>query len=75
VEVRIAMRPKLDLALIIAFVIGVPINPVAPIIKMLRAIFRCKSATDGSCQSTRGQLTLEYKKSPSDTKSSPRIDL
>ena len=41
-EVRMAIRPKLDLALIIALVIGAPITPVAPMTRTLRVILRCR---------------------------------
>jgi hypothetical protein len=42
-DVRIAMRPKLDLALRIAFVIGAPISPVAPITNIFRGMLSNKS--------------------------------
>lgn len=43
-EVRIAMRPKLDLALRIALVIGAPITPVAPMTSIFRGMLSDKSA-------------------------------
>jgi hypothetical protein len=43
-DVRIAMRPKLDLALRIALVIGAPISPVAPMTSIFRGMLGSKSA-------------------------------
>jgi hypothetical protein len=41
-EVRIAMRPKLDLALRISLVIGAPITPVAPMTSIFRGMLSDK---------------------------------
>ena len=43
-EVRIAMRPKPDLALRTALVIGAPITPVAPMISIFGGMLSDKGA-------------------------------
>jgi hypothetical protein len=60
-DVRIAMRPKLDLALRIALVIGVPITPVAPMTSIFRGMLSDKSTPPWIYPFRSCQLALEYK--------------
>ena len=49
-EVRIAIRPKLVLALIIALVMGFPINPVAPTMRMFCGMSSRATTLPTDCQ-------------------------